>query len=1332
MTHSSTHLSHPSWSGVRGSERDRLPAPSDKTKADIGKTDETIGHAAPQLDEGVLLGNRYLVLRRLGRGGFSDVYLAHDHELDRSVAIKRLLLTNVDVRLIKSEAKTLASLDHPSIVRIYDICNDPQHGFMVIMQYVPGPMLRELLRSPLPIRRAVEIAIRVCGGLIHAHARGVVHRDIKPTNILMSSDGDPLIADFGLAFTPKGACDPEGGTPRYMSPEQIRNETKRIGPSSDIFSTGILLYEMLAGQVPFNGETEAVIAQATLEKTPVPIPTLNPDVPTELDRIVRRALRKNVKDRYSSMEAFQAQLIQWLAGQEAATELLTVRASDSERGVGFESTWATTTYRTIAQFTHRGLQPFESDDAKFFLSLVPGAKAPSGLPEAVQFWKDWLESFDGTEYTRVGVLYGQSGSGKTSLLRAGIVPSLAPDVLPILLECRKGETLKQFAESLSSQCDLRSDELPKLLMQLRDDSTSRGEHRKAVLLLDQFDSWLGSATTAQMEKLAAALRCCDGETLQALIVVRDEAWTSATEFMRMLECGIEQWKNARAIELLDRHHARRLLEMAGRSYGSLPAYPEPLDESQSEFVDQAIEEMADRGRVLPIQLAMFVKMAKLQRWHPTALNHSGGVHGAYVGYFQDLFESNVAPPNYQRVCFGVAEVLRRLLPDADQHARSHLVSFSELESALKAKNQQTQLHRVLNILVEDLRWVVRVSQPNSVAELPSEYATQCNDQFHLVHDFLIDPITIWVEQVQKSSWQGRAQARLEELSAVWGRKQHKRYLPTLFEFFAMQLAVPSRKRNPLQQRFMKRATQKYAMRALLVLGSLMSFGGVIAFALQRTAETHRNQVQQTIDLSLRGTPSEFIERSNAIRGEKRLATEALEPWLISEDEKTRSRARLLNATIKPAKFESLIADLGSIEPEFCELVIDAAERWPGSKQSLEHIFYIPGSTAKEKTRAAILLAHLGDHRELAEIFGDSAGTRNTSHHLAETLKWQATPQFWADVALSNLSAGVTYHALCMLGSFDSEAVRGLPWEQLSELRLSNDAGVSSTAHWLLDQDGLGQISERGRIATTQSIRSTPLMNLRQVNIAAGNLALQRSLLWSNQETEKHLPKFFAVNEPFWISVSPVTNAEFQLFLDEFQDTASATGRKLLVRETKREAAFELHPQRACTGMNAVLVLEYCNWLSRKEGLEPVYRIGPSGNVDTLPEVQVNSAASGFRLPSLPQILMAVSLGCESQVDARVAVSAYCKSRSMPEPPAFENHYQVKRLATDLMPNRRGFQFDVAANRIWVFEDGKIVSFNWSPQGPIVAESRDERPSGTAALWVVSGRETQSTPIVQAE
>ena len=1323
MSHSSSQLRYGNQSGFRG--YGNLPASSERTKRDIGTADDAFGEAAPELVDGVLLAGRYMVLRRLGRGGFSDVYLAHDHELDRSVAIKRLLLSDVDPHFIKDEAKTLASLDHPAIVRIYDICNDPMHGYLVIMQYVPGPMLREVLTKPLPIKRAVEIAIRISGGLIHAHSRGVVHRDIKPTNILMSNEGEPLIADFGLAFAPNAHSDPEGGTPRYMSPEQIRNETKRVGPSSDIFSVGILLYEMLAGRVPFNGETVEAISRATLEHSLTSINEINADVPIELDRIVRRALRKNVKDRYSSMEAFQAELIKWLNNSDLRDELSTVRTSDWDRHPAHDSTFASSSFQFPVQFTHRGLQPFESDDAKFFLSLVPGARAPNGLPESVQYWKDWIEGYDDSEYGRIGILYGPSGSGKTSLLRAGIVPYLAPDLLPISIECRKGEPISQYALQIGRQVNSESEDLAQLLVQLRDDSAKRSEHRKVVLCFDQFDNWAGSATNGQLAHLAAALRHCDGESLQALLIVRDDFWTAATEFMRLVEFGVEQWKNARSIELMDIHHARRLLEAAGRGFGSLPPNPEALDAEQSRFINQAIGEMAVKGRVLPIQLAMFAKMARLQRWHPDTLSQAGGVQGAYVGYFQDLFESTTSPPIYQRVSNAVVEVLHCLLPNADQTAHSHQVGFGELETTLADKKLQNQLHRALSILVEDLRIVVRISLPAS--ESSTEYAVQCNDRFHLVHDFLTVPIANWVNQVRKSSWRGRAIARLEELSAMWNRKQHQRFLPTLPEYVAMRVSAPADKRSPRQRHFLRCAGRKHLTRAVLVLAAIATVGLIAVSSWRQrhqNIEDHRKQVVERVEGTIRGDVQDFIDLLNDLEKDQATIAIASRPWMDSTVEKHRTRTRLLSAAINKSSFSPLITELGKIEPQLSKQVIAVASQCADAKPLLLDVVNRASKLDATVVRAAVSLACLGDTEHVVRMLDDRQGPNQTNQFFYHALEWDADPLLWFNLATSRHSSpSVTYYALGLLGSYPAaELPARLPWSRVTSLQSSHDAGVSQAAKWLLDKSPAAQ--QFVALAVTARHRVLAC-GLEQVRIEPGESNRPISVLHLELLNSK-----IKVSEPFWLSCAAVTNAEFEVFQKEFAGAVNSDIRPI-ERSTQRRQEVELAPGRTVTGLNPLLTLEYCNWLSRRAGLENAYEILPKAiDLQDSARFRVIDGATGFRLPSISQLAYAAEFGLhETQkpqstvktattMKSQLAVRAFRKSQCEPLNQE-ENRFKDSRLAKNLIPNRAGVHFDLDAYDCWAMEGNQICSFGMTQQGFIAFHQESNDPHHLLSLWLVS-------------
>ncbi len=1345
MSHSSSKLRHGSLSGFRrGGDGNRSPS-SERTKRDIGSADDAYGQVAPELADGVLLGNRYLVLRRLGRGGFSDVYLAHDRELDRAIAIKRLLLSDVDPHFIKTEAKTLASLDHPGIVRIYDICNDPMHGYLVIMQYVQGPMLRDVLTKPLSINRAVEIAIRVSGGLIHAHSRGVVHRDIKPTNILMSNEGEPLIADFGLAFTPLAQCEPEGGTPRYMSPEQIRNETKRIGPSSDIFSTGILLYEMLTGQVPFNGPTPEEISRATLEQSPKPINEINVDVPVELDRIVRRALRKNVKDRYSSMEVFQAELIKWLNNSNTSDELSTVRTSEWERNKSLDSTFASSTFSCLSQFTHRGLQPFESDDAKFFLSLVPGGRATSGLPESVQYWKDWMESYDGSEYGRIGIMYGPSGSGKTSLLRAGIIPYLTPDLLPINIDCRKGESILQYAmqigqqvasESASesaSEWARQSVDLAALLLTVRDDSAARSEHRKAVLLFDQFDNWAGSATASQLAELAAALRHCDGESLQALLIVRDDFWTSATEFMRLVECGVEQWKNARSIELLDRHHARRLLEAAGRGFGSLPPKPEALNVDQSAFIAQAIDEMSIKGRVLPIQLAMFAKIAKLQSWHPDTLSEAGGVQGTYVGYFQDLFECTTSPPAYQRVCGAVVEVLHCLLPNADQTSHSHQVEFGELEAILVNKKLHNQLHRALNILVEDLRIVVRVSHRGS--DSSTEYSIQCNDRFHLVHDFLTVPIANWVDQVRKSSWRGRANARLEELSAMWNRKQHYRFLPTLPEFVAMQVATRPNKRSPEHRRFLRRAGRKHFLRALMALAFLAPVSLIAVSSIrqhQKNIEEHRKHVVERVEAAICGDVADFIvlmnDRDICLGDDQWIASKATRPWEDSPVKKHRTRTRLLLAASQKAGFEKIVDDLGKVEPQLSKKFIEISHQFQHAKPLLNEVIKrrsISGTSISamlgvEEVRAAISLASLGDAEPLVQMLDDSIGPAQPNLVFSHALEWDTDPGLWIDLALSKRSASVTYYALCFIGSYPAaELPTSMPWQSIAALQESPDAGVSSAATWLLEKSPVG----KDLVVTACSpLHRVSHCGLQQIRVGAGKCSRTVSAInFKLNEVE------IKVEKPFWLSCSAITNAEFDLFLKGLSGT-EGSDTKPIERTNRRSTELELNAGRSVTGLNPILAAKFCNWLSEKHKLTPAYQILPKPSVSEASvledwgRVKIIAGANGFRLPSISQIAYAAEFGLvnsEVAKKSQVAVRAFRKSMQTDLNQDESNRFDISRLARSLMPNRAGIHFDLDAYDCWAVADTRVCGIALTNTGYVVHAREDLLPHSATALWIVS-------------
>jgi serine/threonine protein kinase len=262
--------------------------------------------------------SHYLTLSKLGEGGMGIVYKAEDTKLRRTVALKFLPQHAEEYReRFLREAQAAASLNHPNLCTIFEI--DEEHGF-IAMEFVEGPSLKDKIAArPLPLEEALDIAIQACTGLEAAHEKGIVHRDIKPSNLMLTAQGQVKIMDFGLAqinertrITKAGAS---MGTPAYMSPEQAQGQpTDR---RTDIWSIGVVLYEMLSGAVPFPGQTEAACTYSIVHTEPQPLTALRSGLSLDLDRIIAKALRKDPRDRYQNAADLMVDL-RHLSGQPLA------------------------------------------------------------------------------------------------------------------------------------------------------------------------------------------------------------------------------------------------------------------------------------------------------------------------------------------------------------------------------------------------------------------------------------------------------------------------------------------------------------------------------------------------------------------------------------------------------------------------------------------------------------------------------------------------------------------------------------------------------------------------------------------------------------------------------------------------------------------------------------------------------------------------------------------------------------------------------------------------------------------------------------------------------
>ena len=265
---------------------------------------------------GELVANRYELEELVGTGGMSSVYRALDTLLERNVALKILHPHYGDdaeyVERFRREARSVAQLSHPNIVTVIDRGQSDDQQY-IVFEYIDGESLKQLVdrSGPLPARRVVELGLQMAEALAFAHQHGLVHRDVKPQNVLINADGEAKVTDFGIArsldvehgVTQTGTV---LGTSNYLSPEQARGQA--VTPATDVYSLGVVLYELLTGEVPFPGENFVAVAMKHINEPPPSLLEKRPDVPLRLVYAIERALAKDPNDRFPSMDAFAAEL----------------------------------------------------------------------------------------------------------------------------------------------------------------------------------------------------------------------------------------------------------------------------------------------------------------------------------------------------------------------------------------------------------------------------------------------------------------------------------------------------------------------------------------------------------------------------------------------------------------------------------------------------------------------------------------------------------------------------------------------------------------------------------------------------------------------------------------------------------------------------------------------------------------------------------------------------------------------------------------------------------------------------------------------------------------